>query len=132
MELNFFFFAILVFPYDVITWTSSTLKTSVKFWGTSFKFWLRPCRWWLWLWNLNKRWNLDVLKVKSNPEFLFLSSFCLCCLSIYTSSENFKEFITPITMEIIYLSSSVFCWLNSSESGLMQQDYPDKLSAQQL
>ena len=131
MELKFIFFALRCWFLRMTSThvTSSTLKTFVKFWGFSFKLWLRPCRWWLWFWNLNIRRNLDALKVKSNPEFLFFSSFCLRSLHIYTSLENFKEFITPITIGIIYLSYFVSCWPNSSESGLMQQDYTDKLLA---
>ena len=43
MELKLiFFFAMLASRYDVIRCTSSMLRTSVKFWATSFKFWLRP------------------------------------------------------------------------------------------
>ena len=44
MELKFIFFSLrCLFLCMTSLAASSMLKTSVKFWGTSFKFWLRPC-----------------------------------------------------------------------------------------
>ena len=47
VELKFIFFSLRCWFLCItsLAVTSSTLKTSVKFWGVSFKFWLRP--WWM-------------------------------------------------------------------------------------
>ena len=64
--------------------TSSTLKTSVKFWDTSFKFWL--C---LWIWHLAFTWvqfasnNLEFFvscNIKISRTLSFCSVFCYVLL----------------------------------------------------
>ena len=45
MELKFIFFSLRCWflCMTLLDVTSPIVKTSVKFWGTSFNFWLRPC-----------------------------------------------------------------------------------------
>ena len=81
MELKFFFSLRCWFLcMTSLAVTSSMLKTSVKYWVTSFKFWLRPWGGFLWiLWNLQERlfyrtplWLLLILfLIVDLPEQLF-------------------------------------------------------------
>ena len=82
MELKFIFFSLRCWFLCMtsLAVTSSMLKTSVKYWVTSFKFWLRPWGGFLWiLWNLQERlfyrtplWLLLILfLIVDLPEQLF-------------------------------------------------------------
>ena len=91
MELKFIFFSLRCWLLCMtsLAVTSSMLKTSVKFWGTSFKFWLCP-----WHFYEKARTNvllqiqkffpgLDVLGNGWSFVGFFYHFYCYCCCCIY-------------------------------------------------
>ena len=91
------------------TLTTSTSSRTLRHLLATFE---NKYRRWLWLWSLNKRWNLNVLKVKSEPEFF--SSFYFLSLNIYATDliHLYKNTSNITLRRIIYPSLEsmlIFC-----------------------
>ena len=91
------------------TLTTSTSSRTLRHLLATFE---NKYRRWLWLWSLNKRWNLNVLKVKSEPEFF--SSFYFLSLNIYATDliHLYKNTSNITLTSIIYPSLEsmlIFC-----------------------
>ena len=89
--------------------TTSTSSRTLRHLLATFE---NKYRRWLWLWSLNKRWNLNVLKVKSEPEFF--SSFYFLSLNIYATDliHLYKNTSNITLRRIIYPSLEsmlIFC-----------------------